>query len=283
MTAMTKNVSPYLQAIQDRYNWDMLQSRALSSDLLDEILRFHQRTTNIPYTLVQNNRVHPQLLQWIEAVTHTDTLPALPLERVQLNVTKCDFDSSAAQFDRTWSVELECLGSILYKAFGRGESLHKRYPSAGALYPVIPILCVFTSGLIKELEPGTFSFDPVQPALLRLTYWKDDDLHKLRSIASVSGEELPSDLAIGYVIDIRRAVTKYRYKGYRHALIEIGLMAQAFRESLREISAQLNVSLAERCWSGFADNALTSMSGLDVRLAPISLLQWFGKRADEVV
>lgn len=278
---MSEKSLPYLQTIQDRLNWDVLQSRVLSSELLNEVVRFHQKTTNIPSTLLQNVTMWPELLYWIEAVQHTDTLPTLPLERIELEVTIKEFEASVKNFDMRWNVGKGVIGTILYGAFGRGRALHKRYPSAGALYPIIPILCVFSKTAVKDVEPGSFALDPRQPALLRLNAWSEGNLLDLQPLVSMAGGDLPSNLAVGYAIDMRRAVTKYRHKGYRHALIEIGLMAQSFRETLREVSVQLEIPLGERCWSGFADNALTSMCGLDVRLAPIGLLQWFGKRSDE--
>ncbi|MHB1955862.1 MAG: nitroreductase family protein [Sulfobacillus sp.] len=280
---MSEKSLPYLQTIQDRLNSDVFQSRVLSSDLLDQVVKFHQKTTNIPSTLLQNITMWPELIYWIEAVQHTDTLPTLSLERIEMEVTTSEFEASARAFDKRWHVGKEVIGSILYGAFGRGRSFHKRYPSAGALYPIIPILCVFSKAAMKGVEPGSFAFDARQPALLRLNAWSEDDLQDVRSFACVTEGDLPSNLAMGYAIDMRRAVTKYRHKGYRHALIEIGLMAQSFRETLREASVRLGTPLGERCWSAFADNALTSMCGLDVRLAPIGLLQWFGQRSDEAV
>jgi hypothetical protein len=219
------------------------------------------------------------LAQWIAGVTFTDQLPVLPLERIALEGEVPDFSPSARQFAKNWTFTRRLLSDVLRGSFGRSDSGHKRYPSAGALYPVMPLLCVLSPTAVEDLTPGAFAFDSRAPGLLRLTEWSSEVLEDIKMLASPFGVA-PSDTLIAYSIDVRRAVTKYRYKGYRHGLIEIGLMAQAFREALRDVDG--GNGLGERCWSAFADNAFTAACGLNVRLAPISLLQWFGKMDDEL-
>lgn len=276
---MSERRAPYLESLQDGQNWDMLQAGILENDLLLEVERFHQRTTNVPMTGVHNLSAPAGLTQWIDAMCFTDTLPAFPLERMELDVLQRDLGSSVDAFEENWHIGMRMLADILFRAFGRDAHRHKSYPSAGALYPVMPLLCVFSGDVVEDLTPGAFAFDPQHPALLRLSAWTDDDLSEMPSIASVAGRGLPSDLAIAYAVDLRRALTKYRFKGYRHAMIEVGLAAQAFRQALNAVGQECGQPLGERSWSGFADNAFTQKSGLDVRLAPVAMLQWFGRRA----
>ena len=273
---MSRGTFPYLEELQNIQNWDMLQSRTLTSDLIGEVLRFHQRTVSIPTHSVHNIAGHFEVQQWISGIRQTDALPAMPRERISLNVSRTQFAASADHFDQEWRMSVEALGALLYRAFGRDESLHKRYPSAGALYPILPILCVFGDDAVAGIRPGAFAFDARSPGLLRLETWLPERLTTLQEVVCASGAARPSRLAIAYAMDMRRALTKYRFKGYRHALIEVGLGAQAFREALREVGEQHGRKFGERCWSDFADNALTAACGLDIRLAPITLLQWFG-------
>lgn len=50
-------------------------------------------------------------------------------------------------------------------------------------------------------------------------------------------------------------------------------MCQSFRESISKFN-----NLGDFCFAGFNDNALTYLSGLNPRLAPVALIQWFGEK-----
>lgn len=276
---MPKETSGYVSAIDDLQNWDVIQGRRLISDIVGEVIKFHQRTTNIPRG-IRLGSLAPEVAEWIEVISGTDIRPAFVLERLEVSPVTMKHQGSARIFNPAWTTSLQFLSNILFTAFGRDQANHKRYPSAGALYCVIPVLCVFSDTTVYGVTAGSFALDQHQPALLRLQRWTAAEIADSTGIASVTTGSYPSSLAIAYAVDMRRALTKYGVKGYRHALIEIGLMAQSFRESLREIGERENIALGERCWSGFADNAMTAMVGLDVRMAPVSMLQWFGLRSE---
>jgi hypothetical protein len=86
-----------------------------------------------------------------------------------------------------------------------------------------------------------------------LVEWNDADLAEMLNIARVAGQGLPADLAIAYGVDLRQALTNYRFKGYRHAMIEVGLAAQACRQALADVGQECGEPLGERNWSAFAD------------------------------
>lgn len=215
------------------------------------------------------------IMEWAQHAENRDVIPSYYEEKIDLEVEKANWNGSTREFDHHWTLPRKMLGELLYRSFGRGETgTSKRYPSAGALYPVIPLLYILSRDSVEGIDsPGCYLFESSEPSLLCLKKWDDKDLSFATAAINV-GEEILSPLAIGYAVDLRRAVAKYRLKGYRHALIEIGLMAQSFRETLREMDEELG----EVCWSGFQENALTYYSGLNVRLAPVTLVQWFGKK-----
>lgn len=255
-----------------------LQDTIVSDKQLNDVLKMHQRTTwhkDIrPLSLSDNN-----LVTWIDLVTMTDTLPVHSEKSIPLEYND-EFDSydtgSIRHFKPTFSIEFRELSHIFLKAFGRQiSSKHKSYPSAGGIYPIIPILIVLETKVLEGIEvPGTYIYNATDHEFILLKNFKQQDMDKVIKNIDVTGLE-NNKLAIAYAIDLKRTITKYRIRGYRHSLIEIGLMAQSFRQSVSEFER-----LGEVCWSGFNDNALTHALGLSPRLAPVALLQWFGEKHD---
>jgi len=187
------------------------------------------------------------------------------------------FKNSIRDFDMNKKMDIDTLANILYLSFGRDENKQsKRYPSAGALYPVLPLIYVFNENIIKEenIPKGCYLYYGDEQKLFCLKHWSEEDLIVIKSKINLLNSSLYSNICIGYAIDIKKAIVKYGKRGYRHALIEAGAMCQSFRE----VSNNINENIGDFCWSGFADNALTYLSGLNPRLAPITLIQWFGFR-----
>ncbi|MBE2914311.1 hypothetical protein [Anoxybacillus flavithermus] len=258
--------------------WDIFQERALSQRIITDVIKFHQSSVFFRVKNMRSSFISPDVRVWLENVECTDVLPDIFEEEIPLSIEKVRINGSNRSYNLSYRMDEKTLGAIMYKAFGRdNETLSKRYGSAGALYPVMPLLLVLKPNVISSLPmPGVYMFNPLSNSIYRIRKWTEKDLEKLKECIFIDGEEFVSSLVMAYAIDIRRAVTKYGKRGYRHALIEVGLMAQGFRESLREVKENLR----DLCWSGFNDNALTYLVGLNVRLAPVVLLQWFGERGD---
>lgn len=254
---------------------DTIQNKILDESVLDNVLKFHQKTT---WQNLYNWRLERDVRSWLELVEHMDILPMYYEERVNLNVFREHIPTSRShrEFKENWIISKECIGDILYKAFGRYEGGNsKEYPSAGALYPVIPLLYVFDENVVKnQIKPGCYVLDSYQMDLLLIQSFSQSYVKKLIS-DGLFIDSLPSKLAIGYAVDFKRAITKYRERGYRHSLIEVGLASQSFRHALPQ-------EFGDYCFSGFNDNAFTKLSGLSPRLAPIMMLQWFGEKKDVI-
>ncbi|MCC2251895.1 hypothetical protein JUJ52_18300 [Virgibacillus sp. AGTR] len=254
-------------------NWDFLQGRAEDKSVLQSVLKFHYKTLNREIDDIYNFEENIDTKSWISTVEFRDVLPNSYEEIIDLEVPQHKQLHSYYDFNSETPVGMETLGQILYDAFGR-EAPHssKRYPSAGALYPVIPLLIVLHSDKKNNsLNPGCYVFDSTNPRLYKITQWTPKDIVKVNKLIGSNSNKMYAPHCIAYAIDIRRAITKYQAKGYRHALIEVGLMVQSFRESLQQQN-----NLGERCWSAFSDMPLTHICGLNVRLCPIVLIQWFG-------
>ncbi|WP_181399177.1 SagB/ThcOx family dehydrogenase [Apilactobacillus micheneri] len=169
------------------------------------------------------------------------------------------------------AINIDLIASLLNKAFGsNNHGYSRRYPSAGALYTVVPILYVFNNN--GDIKSGIYVYDPQKYRLLRIKNNIIHDKNLIRSIAINSSKSfLPSNYSIGYAVNLNGSISKYGLRGYRHALIEVGLMAQAFRESC------LDLNIGEYCSSDFDDFEVTYESNLNLRDMPICLLQWFGR------
>lgn len=255
----------------------VLQEMIVSEKKMNEVLKMHQKTTWHNDDRLYNN--NNNLNAWISMVVMTDVLPVYSEKSISL-IYNDEFDlediQSIRNFKAHFRVEFKELSEILLKAFGRRKvTKHKNYPSAGGLYPVIPILVVLDQNILEGIEtPGSYIYNATDHELILLKEFTNQDVENLRKYISFSTVD-NYKVFIAYSIDIKRSITKYRVRGYRHALIEVGLMAQSFRHSICEFER-----LGEVSWSGFSDNALTHSLGLNPRLAPVALLQWFGEKYD---
>lgn len=256
-------------------NWSHLQEQVEIKEILDTVIKFHYKTMFRENNEIFNLEDDLDILAWAETVQNRDILPETIEDIINLDVDLHSKIHSFTAFDTELPIDMKVMGNLLYDAYGRESPYSsKRYPSAGALYPIIPLLIVLkTNKNDKRLSPGCYVFDSTKPRLLRITQWDKDDIRKVESLINISTDNLIAPQCIAYALDFRRAITKYHEKGYRHALMEVGLMAQSFRESLQKYN-----NLGERCWSGFLDAPLTHICGLNIRLCPIVLVQWFGMK-----
>ncbi|GAB3808700.1 nitroreductase family protein [Virgibacillus kimchii] len=256
--------------------WNYKVDRILPQSTFNEVSKFHQSST-----LIKNNNFIPyypyEVFSWLEDVENTDIVPNYYSEEIDFsnNVTKHNFKGSIRNLKSKEVFRKETLGSILYNSFGRSEgSTSKRHPSAGGLYPVLPLVCFLKENVLQDItiKPGCYLFDSTEIKLKCIREWDEIDLRNIPNLLNSYDGTIYSDIVITYAIDLKRAITKYRKRGYRHALIEVGLMAQSLRESLNDEG-----DYGDFCWSGFDDNALTYNLGLNVQLCPVALVQWFGK------
>lgn len=269
------NEETLFKRIDNNKRIHMIQDLLLPDSYLNKVVKMHQQTTwHLPYNW--DTFTEQELYTWCDLVNETDSLPDYVEDRIPLtplNKQDLPIRGSVREYKKEFKLSKVELSSILYKSFGRqkGEST-KAYPSAGGLYPVLSVLVVIENNRVPFLDKGSYVYDSRENELLLLKKFTPEDVNAFRKNVDMPWE-VPG-LAMAYAIDMKRAITKYKFRGYRHALIEVGLMSQAFRNSLWETSE----NLGECCWSGFSDNAVSHILGLSPRLAPVTLLQWFGEK-----
>ena len=83
-------------------------------------------------------------------------------------------------------------------------------------------------------------------------------------------EDAPPNLCILYLVHIKKSIFKYRYRGYRHALMEVGSMYQ----QVAMVSQSLG--LGSTVWSGFNDYQVMDELGLDRRMFLPLTMQFLG-------
>lgn len=267
---MNKNAEKLEKNTLERSFNDFIYNSTFPKKIENYVLRFNQSSVFINPRKINNNTIPNIIFPWLKSVEKTDVLPAYFDEVVKL--TKNDLEhikGSFRNYDIDKNLSLDELSYLFNNSFGRNRNKSKRYGSAGALYPVIPLLMVFKSFL--NLECGVYVYNSEEQTLLKITNWTLEESKYIKKNVCFQTENLPNT-CIAYAVDIRRAIIKYHIRGYRHALIEVGAMSQGFKEVLHS----LNDGLGEVCWSGFNDNELTFKAGLNIRLCPIMMLQWFG-------
>lgn len=211
-------------------------------------------------------------ISWVKnnSGSNSSYLPSIYSKKVPFGQAKSISNRGSIREYKDEYINLDKLKQLLNTAFGSNKmNYSRRYPSAGGLFTVVPIMYVFKDS--KELNNGIYVYDANKYDLLKIKSAICQDKDLLNALGATKKEDiLPSRYAIGYAVNFDGSIAKYGLRGYRHALIEVGLMAQAFRETCIELE------IGEYCYSAFDDTELTYASNLSIRDMPICLVQWFG-------
>lgn len=253
--------------------WYGYYNEYLNDENISNVLSFHNKTTwiisenNIP--IVSNNKN-----SWIEENEgyNITSLPQIPIDSIDLKPNHSPANKGSYRKFTDTEISYECLSTLISDCFCSNKGNFSRsYPSAGAMYSVTPLLYIFRS--TSNLRSGVYVIDSINKKLLMINDTISNQLKKAIHVSNKK-EMLPSSYAIGYAVNINNAIGKYGVRGYRHALIESGAMAQSFR-----INCNKN-NLGEFCSSAFEDFPLAYESGLNIKDFPIILIQWFGRIDD---
>lgn len=255
--------------MNNRWKDTMLQKLNTATD--KEVRSFHNKTVWINQENVMGELSDDEI-NWVKQNSglNSSYLPETYLDRVAtVHDKELNNRGSIRKFQQV-IIKYKTLSDVLNKSFGSNENGYsRRYPSAGALYTIVPILYNFLDS--DDLSNGIYIYDSNNYDLLKVKDCSKDNQHLVNAMTiGKKNNSLPGPYAVGYALNINGSVAKYGIRGYRHGLIEVGLMSQAFRESC------LECDLGEYCASAFDDLELTYESNLSVRDLPICLLQWFG-------
>ncbi|KTD19554.1 SagB/ThcOx family dehydrogenase [Legionella londiniensis] len=169
------------------------------------------------------------------------------------------------------NVAWQDLQALLIHSFSPDKAGHRPYPSAGGLYPVEPLVFIFNERLCNQppLKSGCYHYRTVSQSLqlikaLPMAFFFEKILHGFIDL-----NHAPA-FCIAYVAHAGKTIFKYRYRGYRHALMEAGSMYQHAGHIAQ------NMDLRNTVWSTFSDHELLYELGLDHGTYLALTMQLFG-------
>lgn len=166
---------------------------------------------------------------------------------------------------------IEQIKQLLVSAFASNAYGRRPYPSAGALYAVEPLIFLFQEGVEEAIQPGCYHFRARSKRLQKIKALSHEHFFSALLQDLIPRAQRPS-FALVYLLHINKAIFKYRYRGYRHAVMEVGSMFQQ-----ATLCAQA-LGIASTVWSSYADYELLHHLNLDpLVFMPLSM-QLFGKR-----
>lgn len=160
---------------------------------------------------------------------------------------------------------------LLIHSFSPNQAGQRPYPSAGGLYPIEPLVFLFEEKIDHQtkIQSGCYHFRPISQKLQFIK--KIDKKYFLETLLHgfVDSKHAPC-LGILYIAHIGKSIFKYRYRGYRHALMEAGSMYQ----QATIISQQMG--MRNTVWSTFSDHEMLYALDLEYGTYLPLTMQLFG-------
>lgn len=167
----------------------------------------------------------------------------------------------SCNFFKKETIDFSIIEQLVEPMTTKSRGDYKRgYPSGGALYPIEIFVCSLMENestwpcpeKILHLLPRSAKFEIIQDT---------ECVDSLRSaILSASTDIGTPSVAIVYAAFLPKTMFKYRYRGYRLALMEAGSIYM-----LTELQAK-SLQLRCRLWSAFTDTMLSKAIGLNPAL-----------------
>lgn len=177
---------------------------------------------------------------------------------------------SIAKFSKR-KIDLAILKQTLVNSFAVDAEQRRPYPSGGALYPIEALVFIFkerVSGFDNHI-PGCYHFRPVSKKLQFISELPFDWFYETLMQNYLNIENAPA-FGVLYMAHIGKALFKYRYRGYRHALIEVGAMCQMASFASQELG------LRNTIWSTFGEYQLMQKLNLNNAQFMPFMMQFFG-------
>ncbi|WDM60959.1 SagB/ThcOx family dehydrogenase [Pseudomonas sp. NEEL19] len=252
----------------------------VSSEVLDETLAFHAKGNYTIHTICQHaSTLHHIPSKELEALTGNE----LPLNILEKEAPDQYFTLSPLKPEHylkrnescDWFVErpldFETIQSLTAPLLTQeGHSYKRGYPSGGAIYPIEVFFVNLDNRIsrwpsesnVLHLLPSSKTFETNSPQI---------DATKLTQaiIPKASNIGRPA-LALLYIAYLPKALFKYRYRGYRLALMEAGSMYMLIDLRCKELNLQ------SRPWSGFTDYEITKCLKLNPALFTPLCVQFVG-------
>lgn len=254
----------YLKFLDPRIYEDILEFHCKGNFTLHDCVRNISRLHNLqPQLLADLTGNELQLYPDMSITLDEPTLETLDNTSPLYREYSCDF------FDGC-GITFESVKQLMSPLLRKNENTHKRgYPSAGALYPV-EVFCCSLSPIniwpcperILHLLPNSGKFEILQ---------NSNDISSLIDAILPTGHDIGNpSLAIIYVMYMPKTLFKYRYRGYRLALMETGSMYMLIDLQCKALN------LKGRQWSGYTDNMVCKAMGLNPTLFYPSCVHFIG-------
>ncbi len=229
-------------------------------EIMDDVLHFHNKG-NIFIDDKFYNRLVPHTL----SVDQLHSLEKSDYEIVPFHddEIQCGSDykfdikrnRSALLFNER-KIYFEKIKALLTNSFSSKQDGSRPYPSGGALYPVEIICGIFSEKIIDGPPSGFYHYRPVQNILQPITQVNSEEMRHIIYNMESPEARTPHFMFL-YVGVLGKMLVKYRYRGYRYALMEAGAMFQQ-----ADLVAQ-SLGLINKLYSGFNDHEIIKFIGLD--------------------
>ena len=250
---------------------------SIDPDVYHDILKTHAKEalTFIPFGNMCLSHVTPETIASIAALECTLASENNPKSVISCDSSKVILDErkpSLRQFSKKM-LDFSDIKSLLINAFSPNHLGNRPYPSAGGLYPIEPVLFIFNERVSddKPFDSGCYHFRPVNRSLELIKKMEMVPTINRLFHGLIEGEVVPN-LCILYLVHIGKSIFKYRYRGYRHAIMEVGSMYQQVA-----MVAQ-SLGLGSTVWSGFNDYQVMHELGLNRRTFLPLTMQFLGYR-----
>lgn len=249
---------------------------AIDPDVYNDILKTHAKEslTFIPFGNMCLSPVNTKTIASIVGLESSfpspDHYQKTPIACQSSHKILDERKPSLRQFS-TRMLDFSVIDTLLVNAFSPNHSGTKPYPSAGALYPIEPLLFLFKERVEhhQPIDSGCYHFRPIQRTLALIKPMEmKPNIHRL--LHGLVDADAPPNLCILYVANIEKSIFKYRYRGYRHALMEVGSMYQQVAMVAQALG------LGSTVWSGFNDYQVMNALGLNRRVFLPMTMQFLG-------
>ena len=249
---------------------------SIDPDVYNDILKTHAKEalTFIPFGNMCLSRVNPKMIALIAALQSSfpseENNTKIAVACVPPTQVLCERKPSLRQFSKK-TLDFSVIKTLLISSFSPNALGHRPYPSAGALYPIEAIVFLFNERVSHDapIVSGCYHFKAIESSLELIK--KMEMLPTInRLFHGLVDANAPPNVCILYLAHIGKSIFKYRYRGYRHALMEVGSMYQQVT-----MVAQ-SLGLGSTVWSGFNDYQVMHELGLNRRIFLPLTMQFLG-------
>lgn len=251
--------------------------RFLDPVVQDQVLEFHNKGNYIIHEAFKNSTAlhfidpkHLATLTGNELKLYPDLDICLPLKTTEKS--GCLHRNDSCESFTNQNIDFSIIEKLVSPLVVKNSDSYKRgYPSGGALYPIEVFVCSLMDD--ESTWPCPEKILHLLPQSAKFEIMQDTECTKdLRSaILSAPGSIGSPSLAIIYAAYLPKTMFKYRYRGYRLALMEAGSVYM-----LIELQAK-KLQLRSRLWSAYTDTMVCKAIGLNPAIFLPLCVHFFGK------